>query len=131
MIRGITWTHIQSVWNHSGPSEVPLFRKPISFAVSYSKPALAKLPQSANPFRKFGHSIISVVRISAFSQSRAFSISPINNLFLPKAVLTFWKTTLSAILYLSSEDIDIPVPLRTFWLCSSPVFLAHCPKNKK
>ena len=23
MIRGITGTHIQSVWNHSGPSEVP------------------------------------------------------------------------------------------------------------
>ena len=22
MIRGITWTHIQSVWNHSGPLEV-------------------------------------------------------------------------------------------------------------
>ena len=41
MIRGITWTHIQSVWNHSGP----LFRKPVTgqelfFAVSYSKPAL-------------------------------------------------------------------------------------------
>ena len=25
MIRGITWTHIQSIWNHSGPSEVPFF----------------------------------------------------------------------------------------------------------
>ena len=23
MISGITWTHIQSVWNNSGPSEVP------------------------------------------------------------------------------------------------------------
>ena len=23
MIKRITWTHIQSVWNHSGPSEVP------------------------------------------------------------------------------------------------------------
>ena len=23
MARGITWTHIQSVWNHSGPSKVP------------------------------------------------------------------------------------------------------------
>ena len=22
MISGITWTHVQSVWNHSGPSEV-------------------------------------------------------------------------------------------------------------
>ncbi len=47
MIRGITWTHIQSVWNHSGPSEPgPLFRKPgtgqeLFFAVSYCKPALA------------------------------------------------------------------------------------------
>ena len=27
MIRGITWTHIQSVWNHSGPSEVPYSAK--------------------------------------------------------------------------------------------------------
>jgi hypothetical protein len=26
MISGITWTHIQSVWNHSGP----LFRKPVT-----------------------------------------------------------------------------------------------------
>ena len=47
MIRGITCTHIQSVWNHSGPSEVPLFRKPgtgqeFFLAVSYSKPALAR-----------------------------------------------------------------------------------------
>ena len=31
MIRGITWTHIQSVWNHSDPSKVPyLFRKPVT-----------------------------------------------------------------------------------------------------
>ena len=27
MIRGITWTHIQSVLNHSGPSEVPYSAK--------------------------------------------------------------------------------------------------------
>ena len=45
MIRGIPWTHIQSVWNHSGPSEVPYSAKPVTgqelfFAVSYSKPAL-------------------------------------------------------------------------------------------
>ena len=25
MTRGITWTHIQSVWNHSGPPEVPYY----------------------------------------------------------------------------------------------------------
>ena len=57
MIREITWTHIQSVWNHSGPSEVPsLFRKPVAgqelfFAASYSKPALALylLPMSLAP----------------------------------------------------------------------------------
>ena len=31
MIRGITWTHIQSAWNHSGPSEVPqVFCKPVT-----------------------------------------------------------------------------------------------------
>ena len=31
MIRGIIWTHIQSAWNHSGPSEVPyVFRKPVT-----------------------------------------------------------------------------------------------------
>ena len=50
MIRGITWTHIQSVWNHSGPSEVPystnqsLVRN--FFAVSYSKPALVVMLKS-------------------------------------------------------------------------------------
>ena len=30
MIRGITWNHIQSVWNHSGPFRGPLFRKPVT-----------------------------------------------------------------------------------------------------
>ena len=46
MISGITWTHIQSVWNHSGSSEGPYSTKPVTgqelfFAVSYNKPALA------------------------------------------------------------------------------------------
>ena len=45
MIMGITWTHLDSVWNPSGPSEVPLLHKPVTgqelfFVVSYSKPAL-------------------------------------------------------------------------------------------
>ena len=47
MIRGITWTDTQSVWNHSGPSDVPYSAKPVTgqelfllFAVSYNKPAL-------------------------------------------------------------------------------------------
>ena len=42
-------THLESVWNPSGPSEFrgPLLLKPVTgqelfFAVSYSKPALAK-----------------------------------------------------------------------------------------
>ena len=31
MISRITWTHMQSVWNHSGPSEVPyVFRKQVT-----------------------------------------------------------------------------------------------------
>ena len=29
MIRGIIWTHIQSGWNHSGPSEQICFRGPL------------------------------------------------------------------------------------------------------
>ena len=43
MIRGmgITWTHIQSVWNHSGPSEGPYSAnqtgQELFFAVSYGK----------------------------------------------------------------------------------------------
>ena len=45
MIMGITWTHLESVWNPSGPSEVPLLLKPVTgqelfFTVSYSKLAL-------------------------------------------------------------------------------------------
>ena len=46
MILGITWTHLESVWNPSRPSEVPLvLHKPVTgqelfFAVSYSKPPL-------------------------------------------------------------------------------------------
>ena len=46
MIMGITWTHLKSVWNPSGSSDVPYSSKPITgqelfLAVSYSKPALA------------------------------------------------------------------------------------------
>ena len=45
MISGITWTHIQSFWNHSGPLEVPYSANSnwsgIFFPVSYSKLALA------------------------------------------------------------------------------------------
>ena len=45
MIMGLTWTHLESLWNPSGPSEVPLLYKPVTgqelfFAISYSKPAL-------------------------------------------------------------------------------------------
>ena len=44
MIKGITWTHIQSVWNYSGPSEVPYFPNQLLvmnfFVVFYNKPAL-------------------------------------------------------------------------------------------
>ena len=45
MIMGITWAHLESVWNPSGPLEVPLLHKPVtgqelSFAFSYSKLAL-------------------------------------------------------------------------------------------
>ena len=41
MIRGVTWTDIQSVWNPSGPSEVPYSATGQDFfPVSYSKPAL-------------------------------------------------------------------------------------------
>ena len=44
MLKEITSTHIQSVWNHSDPLEVPysanLQLVRIFFAVSYSKPAL-------------------------------------------------------------------------------------------
>ena len=44
MIRGITWTHIQSVWNHSGPSEEPYSATSQDFfADYYSKPALASV----------------------------------------------------------------------------------------
>ena len=47
MIMGITKTHLESVWNPSGPSEVPLLLKPVTgqelfSAVFYSKPALIK-----------------------------------------------------------------------------------------
>ena len=47
MIIGIT--HLESVWNRLGPSEVPyLLHKPVTgqelfFAISYSKPALVHL----------------------------------------------------------------------------------------
>jgi hypothetical protein len=40
MIMAITWTHLESVWNPSGPSEVPVTGQELFFAVSYSKPAL-------------------------------------------------------------------------------------------
>ena len=59
MIRGITWTHIQSIWNHSGPSEVPYSANQYSnwsgtfFAVSYSKPAL--LPTYILTFKSVSH----------------------------------------------------------------------------
>ena len=49
MIMEITLTHLESVWNPSGPSEVPkVLLKPVTgqelvFAVSYSKPALAAM----------------------------------------------------------------------------------------
>ena len=45
MIKGVTWTRIQSVWNYSGPSEVPYSEKwsGTFFAISYSKLALVQL----------------------------------------------------------------------------------------
>ena len=51
MIRGITWTHIQSVRNQSDPSDVPYsipqtsnWSGTFSFAVSYSKPTGSRVP---------------------------------------------------------------------------------------
>jgi hypothetical protein len=45
MIMGLTWTHLESLSNPSGPSEVPLLYEPVTgqelfFAISYSKPVL-------------------------------------------------------------------------------------------
>ena len=42
MIMGISWTHLEPVWNPSGPLEVPYSTNQSGaiFAVSYSKPAL-------------------------------------------------------------------------------------------
>ena len=58
MISGITWTHIKSVWNHSGPLEVPYFANQnwsgTFFAVSHSKPAVfevTNLTKSTSFFR--------------------------------------------------------------------------------
>ena len=47
---GITWTHLESVWNPSGPSEVPYStNQELFFAVSYSKPALNTFGENCKP----------------------------------------------------------------------------------
>ena len=47
---GITWTHLESVWNPSNPSEIPVYStnqyiagQELFFAVSYSKLALCSM----------------------------------------------------------------------------------------
>ena len=47
-MRGITWTHKQSVWNHSGPSEVPYSSKPVTKADLELETSSLKVLSSAN-----------------------------------------------------------------------------------
>ena len=50
MTRGITWTHLHSVWNNSSPSNTSNW--PVNFfAVSYNKPILAF------PLKNFGRNV--------------------------------------------------------------------------
>ena len=51
MIMAVTYTHLESVWNPSGPSEVPYLllklvtSQELFFVVSYIKPALVHTSQ--------------------------------------------------------------------------------------